>query len=319
MKTASVAPLAGEDMAAEVLRGLRARPRRIDSKYFYDAPGSELFERICEQPEYYLTRAELALLQRHAGAIAGALGPRLRLAEFGCGSCSKTRLLLRQLETPCVYVPIELSASALAASCAALCAEFPQLPVRPLCADFSRPLLLPASRPRARRTVIYFPGSTIGNFEVPAAVQLMRQMRATMGAQGGALIGIDLRKPTARIEAAYNDAAGVTAAFTLNLLARFNRELGADFVLAEWAHRARYNPMAGRIETHLISRREQRVRLGGSVLRFGAGEPVLAEYSYKYAPDQFAAMALRAGLRVAADWRDDAGDFSLVYLQPEGA
>lgn len=305
------------DMAAEVLRGLRERPRRIASKYFYDARGSELFEQICEQPEYYLTRAEFALMALHARSIAAALGPRLRLVEYGCGSGAKTRLLLQHLQEPVAYVPIELSAAALAASTAALAMEFPQLELVPVCADFSRPLPLPASRERPRRTVIYFPGSTIGNFVVAEAVVLLRQMRLEMGDDGGALIGIDLRKHPARLEAAYNDAAGVTRAFTLNLLARLNRELGADFALEGFAHRARYNALAGRIETHLISRREQCVRLAGAALRFAAQEAVQVEYSYKYTREQFAGMAARAGLRMAGEWRDPPEDFSLVYLVPE--
>lgn len=317
-RTATVARFraitASEAMAADVLRGLRERPKRIASKYFYDARGSELFDLICEQPEYYLTRAEVALLTQHAPDIAAQLGPRVRLVEYGCGSAAKTRLLLQQLQAPVAYVPIELSDAALAASSTALAREFPGLEVQPLCADFTQPLVLPVPPQPPQRTVIYFPGSTIGNFVVPEAVRLMWHMRLEAGARGAALIGIDLRKDAERIERAYNDAAGITAAFTLNLLTRLNRDLGADFDLDGFAHRARYNPMAGRIETHLMSRRHQSVGIGGVRIDFTAGEAVLVEYSYKYTRTQFARMAARAGLRLAGEWRDAAEDFSLVYL-----
>jgi len=306
-----------EDMAAEVLRGLRECPKRIASKYFYDARGSALFERICEQPEYYLARAEAAILERHGAQIAQLLGPRLRLVEYGCGCGGRTLQLLRLLQEPAAYVPVELSSAALAASVQALAVEFPQLPVQPVCADFTRLLILQRPAAEAARTLIWFPGSTIGNFEVAAAVALLQQMRIEMGARGGALIGIDLRKDYLQLEAAYNDAAGVTAAFTLNLLERLNRELAADFELAAFRHRARYNPMAGRIETHLISLREQRVTLAGDTLRFSAGEAMLVEYSYKYTPEQFARMAARAGLRRERAWSDAAGAFSLQYLVAE--
>jgi len=207
-------------------------------------------------------------------------------------------MLLRHLREPVSYVPVEISPEPLQHSVQRLAQEFPQLPLQPLCADFSKPLRLPIPPRAPRRTVLYFPGSTIGNFEAHDAVALLRKMRSEMGDAGGLLIGVDLKKDPALIEAAYNDAAGVTAEFTLNMLLRLNREIGSDFDLAAFAHRARYNPMAGRIETQLVSRREQQVAIGRDKVRFGAEEAVQVEYSCKYSLEDFAARADRAGVGV---------------------
>ncbi|HEY3520207.1 MAG TPA: L-histidine N(alpha)-methyltransferase [Rhodanobacteraceae bacterium] len=304
------------EMRADVLRGLGAKPKRLSSKYFYDARGSELFERICEQPEYTLTRDELEIMREHAAEIADALGPDALLLEYGSGSGLKTRLLLRQLRTPVAYVPVEIAREALSYSVAKLAAEFPRVEMLPVCADFTRTIELPRPRRAARRTVVYFPGSTLGNFETSEALRLLRQMRVEMGASGAALVGIDLKKDRVELEAAYNDAAGVTAEFTLNMLARFNRELGADFDLAAFSHRARWNALAGRIETHLVSARAQQVRVDGQVFRFDSGEAMLVEYSCKYAPEEFAALVERAGLRVARTWEDALRRFSVQLLEP---
>jgi dimethylhistidine N-methyltransferase len=301
-----------------VQRGLRARPKRLPSWLFYDERGSRLFEAICEQPEYYLTRCEIALLEAHAGGIADALGPEVRLVEYGSGSAAKTRLLLEHLREPVAYVPVELAAEALRQSVQRLAGSFPRLRMQPLCADFTRPLRLPIPPRAPRRTVLYFPGSTIGNFEAREAVALLRKMRGEMGDNGGILLGVDLKKDPAAIEAAYNDAAGVTAEFTLNMLARLNRELGCDFDLAAFRHRARYNRMAGRIETFLVSRREQQVRVGRMTARFAADEAMLVEYSCKYSPEDFAALAGRAGLAVRHAWTDPQGMFGVQYLVRAG-
>ncbi|WNL47483.1 L-histidine N(alpha)-methyltransferase [Dyella sp. BiH032] len=297
-----------------VQRGLRATPKRLPSWLFYDERGSELFEQICEQPEYYLTRAEIALLDAHAGDIADVLGPDVRLVEYGSGNAVKTRQLLGHLASPVCYVPVEIASEALTASVQRLAERFPSLPMQPLHADFTRPLRLPIPPRAPRRTVIYFPGSTIGNFEQREAIQLLRTMRDEMGEAGGVLIGVDLKKDAARIEAAYNDRAGVTAEFTLNMLARLNRELGCDFQLGAFRHRAHYNPLAGRIETHIISLREQKVRVGRMLASFAEEEAMLVEYSCKYSPEDFAAMAGKAGLEVARVWLDPEGLFSLQYL-----
>lgn len=309
----------GEGLLADALSGLSKSPKRLPSKYFYDARGSDLFERICEQPEYYPTRTELAIMRGEAGAIAAALGANVRLVEYGSGSGLKTRLLLRNLESPVAYVPVEISRSALAESVGKLELEFPRIEMLPVCADFTQPVKLPRAARAPRQTVVYFPGSTLGNFAPDEALRLLRQMRDEAGQgggtlAGGVLIGIDLVKDAAALEAAYNDAAGVTAEFTLNLLVRMNRELGADFDLAGFRHRARWHPLAGRIETHIVSRREQDVRLGGRAFHFAEGEAMLVEYSCKYTWNGFARFAARAGLRVAQVWTDPDQQFSVQWL-----
>ena len=303
----------------EVARhGLALKPKRLPSWLFYDQRGSALFEQICEQPEYYLTRCEIALMSEHAADIADSLGSDVRLVEYGSGSGRKTRMLLRHLREPVSYVPVEISPEPLQHSVQRLAQEFPQLPLQPLCADFSKPLRLPIPPRAPRRTVLYFPGSTIGNFEAHDAVALLRKMRGEMGDAGGLLVGVDLKKDPALIEAAYNDAAGVTAEFTLNMLLRLTREIGSDFDLAAFAHRARYNPMAGRIETQLVSRREQQVAIGRDKVRFGADEAIQVEYSCKYSLEDFAALADKAGLAVQRVWTDSRRMFSVQYLVRAG-
>jgi dimethylhistidine N-methyltransferase len=297
-----------------VQRGLRAHPKRLPSWLFYDARGSQLFEQICEQPEYYLTRAEIALLEAHAGEIAQTLGPDVRLVEYGSGNALKTRLLLEHLQSPVCYVPVEISPEYLRDSVRRLAGHFPSLSMQPLCADFTRPLRLPIPPAAPRRTVLYFPGSTIGNFEQRDAIEMLRKMRNEMGDAGGILIGVDLKKDTPTIEAAYNDRAGVTAEFTLNMLVRLNRELGSDFDLGAFHHRARYNVLAGRIETHLVSARQQQVRVGRMLAGFDEGEAMLVEYSCKYSVEDFAGMAGKTGLEVAEAWFDPARMFCVMYL-----
>ncbi|UGB46434.1 L-histidine N(alpha)-methyltransferase [Frateuria edaphi] len=302
-----------------VRRGLRAQPKRLPSWLFYDAQGSALFERICEQPEYYLTRCETALMREHAASIADTLGMEVRLVEYGSGSATKTRLLLEHMAAPVSYVPVEISPEPLLQSVRRLGEHFPQLPVQPLCADFTRPLRLPIPPRAPRRTVVYFPGSTIGNFDTREAIALLRKMRTEMGENGGILIGADLKKDTSLIEAAYNDAAGVTAEFTLNMLARLNRELGSDFDLGAFRHRAHYNALAGRIETSLVSQREQKARVGRSQIAFGKDEAIRVEVSCKYSLEDFATLAGKAGLEVLRVWLDPEGMFSVQYLVRAGS
>ncbi|UPG84567.1 L-histidine N(alpha)-methyltransferase [Luteibacter aegosomatis] len=303
-----------EDTVQTVRRGLSAKPKKLPSRLFYDERGSALFEAICEQPEYYLTRTEIAIMREHAEDIAATLGPEVRLVEYGSGSGIKTRMLLEHLESPAAYVPVEISRSALMESVAALAAEFPDVPMQPVCADFTQPLRLPVPLRSPRRTVIYFPGSTIGNFESKDALKILRQMRAEMSAGGGILIGVDLKKDPAEIEAAYNDAAGVTRDFTLNMLVRLNREIGTDFDIAAFRHRARYNALAGRIETALVSTKRQDVRLGNDTYAFREDEAMQVEYSCKYSLDDFAQMAEKAGLSVEKVWMDEDKRFSVQYL-----
>jgi L-histidine Nalpha-methyltransferase len=301
---------------ADVLAGLSRVPKRLPSKYFYDARGSELFERICEQPEYYLTRVELGIMQACAGEMAEALGPRLRLVEFGSGAGLKTRLLLEALAAPVAYLPVEISPSALSRSVARLADAFPAIDLQPVCADFTAPLALPPPRDKPSRTAVYFPGSTLGNFDGEESRALLRAMRALVGADGAVLIGLDLKKDRAELEAAYNDAAGVTAAFTLNLLQRINRELDADFDIDRFRHRAVYNTLAGRIETSIVSKVEQEVRVAGRQVRFLAGESMAVEISCKYSDADVQRLAAQAGFRVVRRWSDHADRFGVFLLQP---
>lgn len=302
------------DLLEVAQRGLSAKPKRLPSWLFYDERGSALFDEICEQPEYYLTRCEIALMDEHAASIADTLGSDVRLVEYGSGNARKTGMLLDHLQAPVAYVPVEISSEPLRQSVDRLARAFPQLPLQPLCADFSKPLRLPIPPRAPRRTVVYFPGSTIGNFENREAAALLRKMRNEMGDAGGILIGVDLKKDPAVIEAAYNDRAGVTAEFTLNMLARLNREIGSNFDLSAFAHRAHYNPMAGRIETHIVSRRQQHVKVGRVNVAFRADEAIQVEYSCKYSLEDFAALAARAGLAVQRVWTDAEQMFSVHYL-----
>ncbi|MDQ3495500.1 MAG: L-histidine N(alpha)-methyltransferase [Pseudomonadota bacterium] len=304
-----------DDISGDILAGLSRTPRRLPSKYFYDKRGSELFEEITRQPEYYLTRIELALLEDKAAQIAEAVGPRAHVVEYGSGSGRKTRLLLDALEDPVAYTPIEISRNALLASVERLDREFGDVEVLPVLADFTTPVPLPLPARRADHALVFFPGSTLGNFTDAEAVRLLRAMRETMGDRGGALVGIDLQKDPAIITAAYNDANGVTAAFTRNLLVRLNRDIGSDFDLDAFAHWAEYMVDAGRIETFLVSRRAQTVTVEGQQFTFAAGERMQVEYSQKYTDDSLAALACEAGLKVVRGWNDPKDWFGLRLLQ----
>ena len=315
---ATSTPPPASDFAADVRAGLASQPKRIASKYFYDAEGSALFERICAQPEYYPTRTELAILRDCGDELAAAIGPRARVVEYGSGSGLKTALLLGALSDPVAYVPVEISRSALRGSVESLESEFPGIEITPLRADFTADLTLPPTRRTPARTVVFFPGSTLGNFETRQATALLATMCANIGPRGLAVVGIDLLKDPAILEAAYNDAAGVTAEFTLNLLARMNRELGADFELAQFRHRATFNPLAGRIETHIVSRIEQDVHVAEQSFHFAAGEAMLVEYSCKYSQPGFERMATAAGLRIVRTWTDPQQWFALELLERAG-
>lgn len=302
------------EFLTDALAGLRQARKELPCKYFYDAAGSRLFDQICETLEYYPTRTELAIMRTHAGEMGDLLGAGCAVVEYGSGSSVKTRHLLRNLPRPAGYVPIDISAEHLHRAAADLARRFPEVEIRPVVADFTKPFDLPPLAFAVARRVVYFPGSTVGNFPPPGAVRLLRQIARLCGAGGGLLIGVDLKKDPAVLTAAYNDAGGVTAAFNRNLLARMNRDLGADFDLGSFRHRAYYEPAAGRVEMHLESTRDQQVRLAGNVIRFAAGETIHTENSYKYAPHEFAAVAARAGLRPAKVWTDAAGLFSVQYF-----
>lgn len=303
-----------DDFRADVIAGLSAKPRTLPCKYFYDERGSQLFGEICERPEYYITRTELAILNRHASDMAAAIGPRAELIGFGTGAGTKTRRLLEQLDDPVAYVSVDISREQLLSSCAAFSRQFPRVEIMPVCADYLQPLVLPVPMRHPQRVVVYFPGSTIGNFEPAAAREFLQRIVHAVGPGGGLLIGVDLKKAERVIESAYNDSAGVTAAFNLNLLVRANRELGADFVLDQWQHRAIYNPHDGRIEMRLISTANQQVRIGHQQFRFANDEVVTTEYSYKYSRDEFVAIARSAGLRFEQIWTDDAQLFGVLLF-----
>ncbi|PZO08194.1 MAG: L-histidine N(alpha)-methyltransferase [Lysobacteraceae bacterium] len=304
-----------DDILGDVLAGLSGKPKRLPSKYFYDRRGSELFELITRQPEYYPTRVELALIADSGLEMAAAVGPHAHVVEYGSGSGRKTRLLLDALVDPVAYTPVEISRSALLASVERLDREFDKVEVLPVCADFTQPLALPEPANPAERVLLFFPGSTLGNFTHDESVRLLLAMRETMGEHGSALIGIDLQKSPELLVAAYNDAAGVTAEFTLNLLARLNREVGSDFDLDGFAHRAVYEPAVGRIETFLDSLSDQVVRVQGRQFAFAAGEAMQVEYSHKYTDASFNELAARAGLEVARSWNDPRDWFGLRLLQ----
>ena len=306
---------AHEPLIADVLAGLRDSPKHISPMYFYDALGSVLFDRICELPEYYPTRTEMRILEQHADDIARCIGDDALLVEFGSGSSMKTRLLLDRLPTLAAYVPVDISRSHLLNAAHGISASYPDLEVMPVCADFTRPFSLPAPRKNMARTVVFFPGSTIGNFDPPAALNLLRVMRGVAGANGGLVVGTDLVKDPAVLVRAYDDSAGVTAAFNLNVLRRFNVEMAADFDLANFQHRAVWNSQSSRIEMHLVSLRKQTVSLAGETIEFAAGEHVVTEHCHKYTVNGFASQAARAGWRVDTNWLDDRGYFSVNYLE----
>jgi dimethylhistidine N-methyltransferase len=311
--TASLHDAASGEFLRDVLDGLSGTSKQLPCKYFYDARGSQLFDRICELPEYYPTRCEAEVLRKHAAEMADLFGPRCVLVEYGSGSSRKTRLLLERLRDVAAYVPVDISAEHLLLSARALAVRFAGLAIRPVAADFTRPFTLPPLPPAGRR-VVFFSGSTVGNFHPPEAVGILDHIARLVGPGGGLLIGVDLKKDRETLERAYDDAAGVTAAFNLNLLAHINRESGADFSLERFRHRALYNEAAGRIEMHLVSTEAQSVRVGDRVFDFAEGETICTEYSYKYAVDQFRALAARAGFGVERVWTDSDGLYSVQYL-----
>lgn len=306
---------AHEPFVADVLAGLQDDPKRISPMYFYDAAGSILFDRICELPEYYPTRTETRILEQHGADIADCIGADALLVEFGSGSSLKTRLLLDRLPTLAAYVPVDISRSHLMNAAHSISESYPNLEVMPVCADFTQPFALPTPRKRAARTVIFFPGSTIGNFDPAAALDLLQVMRRVAGPDGGLVVGTDLVKDPSVLIRAYDDSEGVTAAFNLNVLQRFNNELGASFDLSRFRHRAVWNREASRIEMHLVSTRRQKVKLAGETIRFEHGEAIVTEHCHKYTVPGFAAQAALARWRAAAHWLDDRGYFSVNYLE----
>jgi L-histidine N-alpha-methyltransferase len=305
---------ASESFAEHVIHGLSDTPKWLSAKYFYDVAGSALFEEITRLPEYYPTRTELSILTRCAPEMSGYVPLSAALVEFGTGSTKKARILIDAAPQLAAYVPVDISAEFLAQEAAALRRDVPWLPVLPVAADFTRDFDLPAQI-RGRPRVGFFPGSTIGNFEPEDATEFLRQAGRVLGQGATMIVGVDLIKDEAVLNAAYNDAAGVTAQFNLNILARMNRELGGNFDLSAFRHRALYNAEHHRIEMHLESLKDQTVAVAGRTFSFDTGETIHTENSYKYTVDSFRALAGVAGWRWAATWTDEKNYFSVHALR----
>ncbi|MGH7983956.1 MAG: L-histidine N(alpha)-methyltransferase [Candidatus Udaeobacter sp.] len=312
------------EFLADVIAGLSAKPRTLPCKYFYDERGAALFQKICELPEYYITRTEIDILDRNRADIASRLGPNIELIGLGTGAGTKTRILIEALESPAVYIPVDISEKQLRESTALFQQIFPNLEILPVCADYLQPVTLPSPSHKAARNIVYFPGSTIGNFEPAEATEFLRRVAnvcrpnglpaVALAKAGGLLIGVDLKKDPRVLEAAYNDRAAITAQFNLNLLERINRELGADFDLDQWRHRAIYNSAVGRIEMRLNSEIDQFVHVDERKFHFRRGEKIITEFSYKYAPEEFAALARKAGFEFVQMWTNDARLFGVFYF-----
>jgi dimethylhistidine N-methyltransferase len=298
----------------DVLAGLSTRAKALPPKYFYDEAGSVLFDAICDLPEYYLTRTELAMLRAAAPELAARVGANAAVIEYGSGSARKTRLLLDAVQ-PAAYVAVDIAGDQLRTSVAMLAREFPHVRMTAVCADYSVPLQLPSEATHgARRRVVYFPGSTIGNFTPREAGDFLRKALGVAMPGGAMIVGVDLKKDQQRLDAAYNDAQGVTAKFNLNLLRRINSELGADFDLGAFRHRAFYNEALGRIEMHLVSARAQNVTVAGRSFHFAEGESIHTENSYKYSVEEFHELARQARFDPQHYWIDAQALFSIHYL-----
>ena len=301
------------DEIAAIINGLRQPRKMISPKYFYDEAGSQLFEEITQLPEYYLTDVELAIMERHIDEMAALIGDSASLIEFGAGSGMKTRLLLEHMHEPAAYVPVDISEEHLLESQRSIQEDFPDIEVLPVPADFLHPFDLPQPETMPLRNVVYFPGSTIGNFERDAAVELLEVMHQEAGEDGALLIGADLKKDPDVIHAAYNDSAGVTARFNLNMLSHLNREFGATFDVDAFEHRATYDKENGRVVMELVSQRDQVVEIGDVRIPIARDEAITTEYSHKYALEEFADMVAAAGFATARVWTDPKSWFSVHY------
>ena len=307
-------PSCDPDLAAHVLEGLARPQKALPSRFFYDARGSALFEQITTLDEYYLTRTEIDLLERHADDMAALIGARASVIEFGSGSSRKVPILLRALEEPAAWVPIDIDDETLAQSVRDMRARFPDLRLVPIHADFMQPVALPDGELSANR-IGFFPGSTIGNFRPHEALAFLRRVGTTLGRNAAMVIGVDRKKDLSTLLSAYDDADGVTAAFNRNLLVRINRELGADFDLDAFAHEARYAIGRGRIEMHLVARTPQRVHVLGRTFLFEAGETIHTEVSCKYTIDEFRLLARAAGWQPVESWSDPQDWFAIHFLR----
>jgi dimethylhistidine N-methyltransferase len=315
LPASSARPCSGDGFLSEAVAGLSQPQKMLPCKRLYDEEGSRLFNEICELEEYYPTRTENRILRDNINEIAGLIGSECRLVEFGSGSSTKTRHLLAHLPRIAGYIPIDISGPQLLESAVQLASEFPGLEIHPLEADYGEISEIPDTKRKPRRTVAFFPGSTIGNFDPVAAIDFLRNIAFLCGSDGGLLIGVDRKKPRRILEPAYNDRKGVTARFNLGILARANRELGADFDLSAFRHRAPYNETHGRIEMHLVSTRAQTVHLDSQEFSFEEGEHITTEYSYKYTLPGFAGLALKAGFKLVRNWEDRNHLFSVLFLR----
>ena len=307
------APVIDNEFGRALRAGLRAMPKQISPKFFYDERGSQLFDQICELPEYYPTRTEFSILEHNAAAIAEQIGPRAEIIEFGAGSLTKVRVLLDALDAPQRFLPIDISGDHLESAADELRLDFPDLDVEAIAGDYTRSLELPDRAANAGRRVGFFPGSTIGNFTPEEALAFLKRAARLLHG-GGLLIGVDLVKSPTILHAAYNDAQGVTAAFNMNLLRRANRELGTDFDLDGFEHYAFYNPTLRRIEMHLVSRRDQTVQLGEERFEFREGETMHTESSHKFTNHGLARLAAEAGFGAGKCWTDPERLFSVHWL-----
>lgn len=299
---------------AEILSGLSEAQKRLSPKFFYDERGSEIFDEITRLPEYYPTTTERGIMVACVAEIADLVGVEASIIEFGAGSSAKIRQLLSSIHEPAVYVPVDISRDFLVAAAEDLAADFPDLEILPVAADFTQPFDLPSPKIMPRRNIVFFPGSTIGNFEPAAALSLLQVMYQEAGANGGLLIGVDLQKEPSVLERAYDDEAGVTAEFNLNMLRHINRAFDADFDLERFEHVSLYNADVGRIEMYLRSVGEQVVNVSGRAFSFADGERILTEHSYKYTVDGFTALAAKAGFSAERVWTDARQYFAVMYL-----
>lgn len=304
-----------ESFREAVLTGLSSTPKAIPSRFIYDQRGSALFEAICELDEYYPTRTEIALLRAHAGELAALIGPACYLVEFGSGGSGKVRALLDACARPAVYVPVDISRATLRRQAEAMAADYPQIRVIAVCADFTKPFPLPeAGATELGRRVGFFPGATFGNF-MPGEARQFLSMSTRMLAGGGLVIGADLKKDVAVLEAAYNDSQGKSAAFNLNLLERIKRELGGELDLDGFRHRAVYDPEKGRMDIGILSTRRQSARISGRRFTFERDEVIRTQVAYKFTLEEFQALARESGLAPERLWCDDEELFSIHYLR----
>ncbi len=306
-----------ETFLQDVFQGLGKRQKELNCKYFYDEAGSKLFDQICELEEYYLTRTERKIILDNADQMADQIGSGVMLVEFGSGSSLKTRILLDALVDPVAYVPLDISEDHLIKTADKLQANYPDLEVLPLIADFTKSFELPDAKREPSHAAVFFPGSTIGNFLPQAAVSMMKTIANILGPQGGLLIGIDLHKDSKILEAAYNDCQGITDQFNLNVLHRINDELEADFDVEHFSHQAVYNVEQGRVEIYIVSERDQVVTVFDRRFEFSAGERILTEYSHKYTIDGFVELASQAGFSLHKHWTDERELFAVLHLVME--